>query len=64
MPDQMPGERLDAAMTRVGIALTPAERESILGVVPLLDALLARLRTPRGVEVEPATVFAPPQAQP
>ena len=64
MPDQVPGERLDAAMARAGIALTPAERASILGVVPLLDALLARLRTPRGVDVEPATVFAPREDAP
>lgn len=59
MSEPIPEALFDALMARAGIVLTAAERSSLLGASGYLAGLAARLRVERGLEVEPATIFAP-----
>lgn len=59
MAEPIPEALFDALMARAGIAPTPAERESLLAASRHIVAITERLRTPRGVEIEPATIFVP-----
>ena len=54
---------LDAALTRLGLDVPEAEREEILGQLPLLDGMRARLRPQGGrdVSAEPAHVVRFPE---
>jgi hypothetical protein len=59
MPDPMPEPLFDALIARAGLTLTPEQRSSIHAASRHLVAATERLRPQGGVEVEPATVFAP-----
>jgi hypothetical protein len=53
----MPAAEVDALLARAGLALTEAERTRIHEASRFVVAMAARVRTPRGIEAEPATVF-------
>jgi hypothetical protein len=59
MPDPMPEPLFDALIARAGLTLTAEQRASIHAASRHVTAVAARLRPQGGVEVEPATVFAP-----
>jgi hypothetical protein len=59
MPDPMPEALFDALIARAGLVLTAEQRASIHAASRHVVAVSAALRPGGGVEVEPATVFAP-----
>lgn len=59
MAEPYPEAVFDAAMARAGITLTAAERATLIDVSRHIAASTARIRTPREVGLEPATIFVP-----
>ncbi|WP_203069879.1 hypothetical protein [Falsiroseomonas ponticola] len=63
MAEPYPEAVFDAAMARAGIALTEAERATLIAVSRHIAASTARIRIPREaareVALEPATIFVP-----
>jgi hypothetical protein len=57
--DPLPEPVFDALMARAGLTPSAAERASLLDASRHVVAITARLRIARGIEVEPATTFAP-----
>jgi hypothetical protein len=49
--------QFDALMARAGLDLTEAEKEGIRAASAHLQAAAARVRSPREVSVESATIF-------
>ena len=49
--------QFDALMARAGLDLTEAEKEGICAASAHTQAAAARVRTPREVSVESATIF-------
>jgi hypothetical protein len=59
MSDRSAEAEFEVLLARTGMQLTPAQKQSVFEGYPHLQALLARIGTPRGIEAEPAVIFVP-----
>ncbi len=55
--DPTPEQRVDVALTRAGLPVTPDEREHLVRIAPTIDGMMRRLRLPEARYAEPATIY-------
>ena len=58
MKDAITPEAFQVLIDKTGLKPTPKQFEELRGAYPKLKALAERLKTPRDVAAEPASVFA------
>jgi hypothetical protein len=58
MTDVVTPEAFQVLVDRTGLKLTPQQFDELRGAYPKLLALATRLKTPRDVSAEPASVFS------
>jgi len=51
-----PEQRVDVALARAGLPVTPEEREHLVRIAPTIDGMMRRLRLPEARYAEPATI--------
>ena len=58
MPSEINDAALDYLLARAGLSLTEAQKTELRTVHAALAAMAERVRKPRGIMAEPATIYA------